>query len=353
MQRIMIVGAGAVGGTLAGYLARGGREVRVVDTWFQHINAIRANGLTIESPEGRFRVEVPALHIDELGGLRDEIDVAILAVKAYDTEWAYRLIEPYLAEEAVVLSAQNGLVEDQLARYADMSRVIGCSVSFAAECRDPGLVIKRSAPDWPTLAIGELDGPTTPRLERLAALLEPIGALQVSTEIVGKLWAKLAVNAMTNAPCAVTGATSGMVWGETEHAPTSVALAAETARVAEAAGITMQLVFGYISQAALVRAYGPDEAARNDVATSFAEVAARRSGERENRPSMLQDILKGRRTEVEYLNGYVAERGAALGVATPVNAQVARLVREVEQGRRACGPDNLADLRMALKPPAA
>lgn len=348
MNRIMIIGAGAVGGTLAGYLARAGRDVRVVDTWFQHINAIRAGGLTIEPPEGRFRVELPAMHIDELGGLHDEVDVAIIAVKAYDTEWAYRLIEPYLASDAVVLSAQNGIIEEGLPRYADMSRVLGCSVSFAAECMDPGVVIKRSSADWPVLAIGEMDGHTTRRLERLAALLEPLGVVQVSEDIVGKLWAKLVVNTMTNATCALTGATSGRVWGDADHAPTSVALATETASVAAAAGIAMQPVFGHVSQALLLEAHGRGGAARDAVAAGFAEVAAHRSGERENRPSMLQDILKGRRTEVEYLNGYVAARGEALGVATPVNAHLAALVREVEQGRRKCGPDNLADLQAAL-----
>ena len=347
---IVIIGAGAVGGTLAAYLAGAGRDVHVVDTWFQHINAIRADGLTLESPEGSFSVEVPALHIDELGALHDEIDVAILAVKAYDTEWAYRLVEPYCATGAVVLSAQNGLVEEELPRYADMSRVLGCSVSFAAECIDPGVVMKRSSADWPVLAIGELDGRMSSRLERLAAVLEPVGELQVTTDIIGKLWAKLAVNTMTNATCALTGATSGMVWGETDYAPMSVALAAETATVAAAAGIAMQPVFGQVSQASLVRAYGRDGAARDEVASSFAEVAAHRSGERENRPSMRQDILKGRRTEIESLNGYVADRGEALGVATPVNARAAALVREVEQGQRVSGPDNLSDLRAALAP---
>lgn len=348
MSLVLVVGAGAIGGTLAGYLARAGRDVVVTDTWARHIEAIRDGGLVIEAPGEQFTIELAALHIDELAALPAPVDVVVIATKAYDTEWAYRLAAPYLAPGGVVLSAQNGMVEELLPRFADMHTVVGCSVIFAAECLLPGRVIRRSAATWPVLAIGELDGTESQRVEALARLFEPIGRIEVSKAIVGKLWAKLVVNTMSNGTAAVTGATSGMVWGDAAYAPVTVALASETAKVAEAAGIPMELVFGRVFHAELVRAYDGDPRAASRVASQFAEVAAARAGERDNKPSMLQDILKGRRTEIEYLNGYVAARGAEYRIETPVNARLADLVREVDRGQRETGPGNLPELVAAV-----
>lgn len=348
MNRVLIIGAGAIGGTVAGYLARAGTEVFVADTWFQHIAAIRERGLRIEAPDERFTVEFPALHIDELGELPGPVDVAMIATKAYDTEWAYRLVAPYLAADGVILSAQNGMVEELLPGYADMTSVVGCSVMFAGECMVPGEVVRRSPASWPVLALGELNGERSTRVDELVRLFAPVGEIQPTPAIIGKLWAKLVVNTMSNGTAALTAATSGMVWGDEAFAPVTVALAAETAMVARARGVRMEPVFGRLSPEDLVLAYEGDEAAASRATTCFAEVAAERASERENKPSMLQDILKRRRTEIDYLNGYVVAEGATCGVATPLNARLTDLVREVDHGHRECGPDNLQHLTSML-----
>ena len=348
MERILILGAGAIGGSIAGYLARAGCDVTIADIWSQHVHRIQDDGLTIEAPDETFTAQMPALHTDELQRLPGPVDVLMISTKTYDTEWAYQLAAPYLADDGVVLSAQNGMVEEQLPRYADMERVVGCPVMFAGECMEAGTVIRRSPASWPVLALGELDGQPTARVDRLQALLAPVGEIQVTDDIIGKLWAKLAVNAMSNGTSALTLATTGMVWGDAAYVELTVALAAETARVAEAAGIAMQPVFARAPQDVLVRAYDGEREAIDASIAWFGEVAEQRKGERGNRPSMLQDILKGRRTEVDDINGYVCSRGRAVGVATPVNDHLRALVREVDRGHRKPGPTNLVDLQRAV-----
>jgi 2-dehydropantoate 2-reductase len=348
VKRILIVGAGAIGGTMAGYLARAGREIHVADHWFHHVETIRTHGLRVEAPDERFSVRLPALHIDQLDRLPGPVDVLVIATKAYDTEWVYRLAVPYLASDGVVLSAQNGMVEELLPRYADMRAVVGCSVIFAGECMEPGLVIRRSPASWPVLAMGELDGRPSRRIDQLTDLLAPVGEVQATSAILGKLWAKLVVNAMSNGTAALTSATSGMVWGDEAFAPVTVALAAETAMVASARGVQMEPVFGRLPAEVLVQAYEGDETAAAVASARFSEVAAERGAERDNKPSMLQDIVKGRRTEIDYLNGYVAARAAEAGIAVPLNERLAELVREVDRGERTCEPRNLQHLTDAL-----
>jgi len=347
-MKTVVVGCGAVGGTIGAYLARAGHDVTLVDSWWQQIDAIRRDGLSVWTPDGSFHVQLPALHVDGLHNLAGPCDLAIIATKAYDAEWAYRLIDPYLAPEAAVLFAQNGVVEELFGRFADLDRVIGTVVNFAAECFEPGTVRRTLTGGWPSLTIGELDGSRSTRLMRIREHLAPVGDVRASDNILSVLWSKLALNAMTNATGAVTRATTAILWGEPGYLEVAVQAGAETVAVALAAGIELTPVFDRIDPALLLRAHGGDEAAATEVADLLRTIAAGRQGEKENRPSMLQDVLKGRRTEVDYIPGHVSRRGAETGVHTPLNDRLVELVRDVEAGRLAGGPANLELILSAL-----
>jgi len=348
-MNILVLGAGAVGGTLGGYLARAGRSVTIADPWARQIETVRAHGVRVQSPDEEFQVEVPVLHIDELPKLGHSPDVLIIATKAYDTEWAYKLAREYLGENSVVLSAQNGVVEELLPRYADMSKVLGCVVNFAAECFEPGFVRRTMTGGWPSLTVGELDGKMTSRLADIAALLEPVGQIISTDNIRGHLWSKLVLNTMTNGTGALTGATTKTLWGDTEqYVPVAVAAGAETAAVANALGVSLEPAFGRVDASVLVGAYKGDRDSADEVASVLTSIAAERSGARENKPSMLQDILKGRRTEIEYLNGFVERHGASFQLSVPMNGRIAELVRDVDAGVRQTDPANISLLASVL-----
>lgn len=347
-MKTLIIGAGAAGGTIGAYLGRGGRDVTLVDPWWQHIDAIGREGLRVTSPEEEFLVRVPALHIDQMDQAAGPFDLVLICLKAYDAEWAYRLATPYLADDGVVLFAQNGVPEELVVRYADMQHVVGTVVNFAAECFEVGHVRRTLTTGWPSLIVGELDGSDSERVERIRQHLEPVGEIRKTTAIMESLWSKLALNSMSNAMGAITGETTLVLWGEPAYAEVAVAAGSETAAVAKAAGIAIKPVFDRIDPSTLESAYAGDIDARNEARSILAQIAEGRRGSQENKPSMLQDILKDRRTEVDYIPGHVARRGSELGVDTPVNRRLVELVKDVESGRRASGSENLAIIRSVL-----
>ncbi len=345
----LIVGAGAVGGTIGAYMVRMSRQVTLVDSWWQHIEEIRRSGLRVTSPEEDFRVEIPTLHVDELERLAEPIDLAIICPKAYDAEWAYRLVEPYLAPDGVALFAQNGIPEEFVGRFADMDRVVGTVVNFAAECFELGHVRRTLTTGWPSLILGEIAGGDSTRVQALRNHLKPVGEIRGSESIMESLWSKLALNSMSNAMGAITSATTLVLWGDPEYAEVAISAGSETAAVARAAGIAMKPVFDRIDPSTLEHVYAGDLDARREATALLAEIAEGRRGSHENLPSMLQDIMKRRRTEVDYIPGHVVKRGRQLAVPTPVSERLVQFVKEVENGRIASGPDNLRLVKESLR----
>lgn len=341
--RCLVAGAGAIGSIIAGYLRRSGANLTVADGWFQNVLAIRRLGLQVQSPEETFKVEVPALNLDELGAAAP-FDIVFLAVKSYDTEPMARLVGPYLAPGGFIVSTQNGINEDRIAAIVGAERTVGCVVHMNGGLFEPAVVTRYSSPRWGTFHVGELDGHVSPRLDDLAALLGAIGRTEVTTNIRGELWGKLALNCMTNGLAGISGLTSPKLWMDPETARLVVRLAAETAAVATAVGVDMAPVHPTgaprgLDPDLLARVGAGGLAAVTDAAGLLHAAGAARAGGRENKASMLQDVLKHRRTEIDYLNGHVVAEGRRLGIRTPANAAVVAMIREIEAGVREAGGD--------------
>src|SRR6185437_1082150 len=149
---VVIVGAGAVGGFVGAVLAHAGTNVTLVDAWPAHVDAIRAHGLTLGGITGERRVALSALHIADVQTLiHRPADIAFVSVKLYDTRWATALIAPYLSQSGVVVTMQNGLIEEDVAQVVGWPRVVGCVVSrFQVELMRPGH-IRRTNPPGGTL----------------------------------------------------------------------------------------------------------------------------------------------------------------------------------------------------------
>ena len=205
MKKMAIIGAGAIGSVLGGYLGKAGEDITLIDTsWREHIETIREHGLKISGSRGEFVVKVPALFIDELEQLDGKIDILFISVKSYDTVKVLQRIKPYLAENPWVVSCQNGINEDEIGTVVGRENTIGCVVTFNATLWEP-----RHATETPVsdigFTIGELDGQITPRIEELAKILGLCYQTKISTDIWKPLWTKLADNSMTLPLAAITG----------------------------------------------------------------------------------------------------------------------------------------------------
>ena len=344
---IAIAGTGAVGGTTGAYLRRAGHDVLLVDGWHQNVQAIRRDGLVLKGRDEEFRVEAPALHLDELSEVAEPLDVVLLAVKSYDTEWMVRGLLPYLAPDGCVVSLQNGLNEERIAALIGDEQTVGGVVHFSVGMFEPGVATRYTPADWLTFSIGELDGRRSPRTDRLADLLRAVGPVEVTRDIWGALWMKLCINAMNNGLTGLTGLTSPRLWLDPRGFAAMVRIGGEVAAVCDALGHRMQAIEPTgaphpLPPETLRRAAAGDAAALDEVRAVFVATAdARRRGGRENLSSLLQDVMKRRRTEVGYLNGDVARRGSRLGIPTPANALVVDLVERLERGELARDPANL------------
>jgi 2-dehydropantoate 2-reductase len=344
---IAIAGTGAVGGTTGAYLRRAGHDVLLVDGWHQNVEAIRRDGLVLKGRDEEFRVEARALHLDELARLDAPLDVVLLAVKSYDTEWMVRAVAPYLAPDGCVVSLQNGVNEELIASIVGPERTVGAAVHLSVGMFEPGVATRYTPAGWLTFSIGELDGRRSVRADRLADLLGAVGPVEVARDIQGVLWMKLCVNAMTNGLTGLTGLTSPGLWLDARGFAAMVRIGGEVVAVSETLGHRMPPIEPTgaprpLRPETLRRAADGDDAAVDDVRAIFAGTAeARRRSGRENLSSLLQDVMKRRRTEIDYLNGHVVRRGAALDVATPANALVVELVHRLERGELARDPANL------------
>lgn len=345
---VVVFGAGAVGGTTCAYIGRAGVSLTVVDPWSQNIESLRRDGLRVDSPDGELRVRVRALHVDELERAAP-VDLLFLALKSYDTEWAVRYCAPYLSRDGVIVSLQNGLNEERIARIIGADRVIGCVVHFSGVLEAPGHVVATSGSAWPAYTLGELDGAQTERVTKIARLLSSAGKTAVTDNIWGALWAKLTLNVMTNALAGIAGFTTRELWLDAIGLRYVIALAGETVAVADSLGVSLGPVAPPgidepIAANSIRAAYSGDRSARERVERQLAQVAERRVGKRENKPSLLQDLERGRRTEIDYLNGYVVRRAEECAIQTPINESVVSLVREIEAGRRQPDAANLSFL---------
>ena len=187
---ITIFGAGAIGGTTGAALARAGHDVLLVDSNAPHVEAINAQGLTVEREGKTTTTRVPAVLARDLG---EGLDLVMLAVKSHHTEDALGVLVPRLAAGGTVVSLQNGLSEEQIARAVGPARTVGCLVNWAADWVAPGRILHGG---HGAFVLGELDGRITPRVKDLAALLSAVEPTPVTDNIWGYKWGKLIYGAL-------------------------------------------------------------------------------------------------------------------------------------------------------------
>jgi 2-dehydropantoate 2-reductase len=348
-KRIVVMGAGAIGGYAGGHMTRGGEDVTLVDPWPEHVDRMNAQGLRIEgvTRQEACTVRVRAVHMTDVQcfSKTKPVDIAFVSTKSYDTEWATAMIKQYLAPDGFVVSLQNCMNEDTVARVAGKQRTLGCIAStIAAELIAPGH-IQRNVPlgdeRHAVFRIGELHGRVTARAEEVARLLRHADTAVAITNLWGERWTKLIVNVMRNGLSAATGMSGKERDSDPLTRDVALRLGAEAVRVGRALGFTLEKPGG-IEPEKLVAAAGGDKAARSDVGAILDAQVKTRSDDQ--RPSMAQDMRKGRRTEIELINGMVAAKGDEIGIPTPVNKGLVEVVKRVERGELPPSRDNVANL---------
>jgi 2-dehydropantoate 2-reductase len=342
-MRIGVFGAGAVGGIVGGLLTKAGRDVTLIDQWPAHVEKMRADGLRVSGTCGEHCVRVRALHLHEAQSIEQPFDVVIIAVKSYDTDWVTQLAATYLAPGGYAVDFQNGINDERVAAVVGRDRTLGCVVHMLAGMYEPGHVMRT---DRGALAykVGELDGAVTDRVQAFVEMLNVVGAAAVTTNLFGDRWSKLGVNCMANALAAISGLGSADVRAQPAPRRIAIRLAAEAIVVGRAHGYEIGPLHGIPAQK-FVDAVA--DIGRAALETEMAERVQVLTG---GRPSMLQDIMRQRRTEIDFLNGHVSRAGAAKGIKTPFNDAIAEIVRSSGVGKLEPNPRNIDKLVEMLPP---
>ncbi len=305
-ESVAVVGAGAVGSFYGALLARAGCSVTLIGRP-AHVEAIRQHGLRLEM-EGRTAVVRLGTSID-LAAVRGA-DVVLFCVKSSDTEQAARDVAPLLRDAAVVVSLQNGVENGATIAKHVQRVVVPAAVYVATALAEPGLVRHFGGGD---LVIGALDS-TAARDTHVAAALAELVALfssagigvTISQDVTAELWTKLVTNCAYNAISGLAQATYGELTSLPEIRRVQDAAVREVVALAEATGVNLPL----------------------DAALGAVERIRR--GMPGQRSSTAQDLARGKSSEIDHLNGFVARRGREVGVATPVNETLHALVKLVD-----------------------
>ncbi|GGR06073.1 ketopantoate reductase family protein [Deinococcus ruber] len=336
-QRVLIWGAGAIGGSIGAYLVRAGHDVTFVDVAAAHVQAIRAGGLHIVGPIEEFTVQAPAFVPAELEGVWNTV---LLCTKAQDTLEAGTALAPHLAEGGVVVSVQNGLNPLILNDILGKDRVLGSFVNFGADYLEPGTVTYSGRG---AVVVGEQDGSITPRAEQIHALLLQFDDRAIlSPNIFGYLWSKLGYGALLFAT-AVTNDGIADALERPEDRALYVALGREVLRVAHAQNIVPEAFNGFDPAAFMPGASDADaERSMNDMVAFNRRSAKTHSG-------IWRDLaIRKRRTEVDAQLGWVEKIGHERGLPTPITSRLIALIHDLEDGRRELSRANLDELRAVM-----
>jgi 2-dehydropantoate 2-reductase len=332
---IIVYGAGAIGGITGARLAGARHDVLLVDKAHDHVAAMNARGLTIESRSGLLNIAVRAITPDALGS---GLELVLLAVKSQDTPAALDVLKTRLASDGAIVSLQNGLNEELIAAAVGASRTVGCLVNWAADWQAPGRIL------WGgegALVLGELDGRTSERVQRLAKLLEVVAPTRISNNILGYTWAKHVYGALLIATALVDAHVYEVVERSPEIQRMLVALVLESMDVALRAGIRLE-AFDEYDPADYY------EAARGDVAArerAMGSIASHYRAATKTKTGIWRDLaVRKRKTEVGALLGATVARARGLGLAMPLTERLIAMIEELETGRRQMSWANLDEL---------
>jgi len=332
MQKILIVGAGAIGGSLACYLSSAGCDVTVAERSAELAAHIDKNGVKLDlGKKGRLSASVRAA---DMAALEDgTFDICFCATRAYSLKAAATSALPKLKPGALVVSMNNGICIDALRETVGDDRAVGCSINYGAGIAGPGSYFIKIHGG---LEIGMAGGQQPERLLQLCKLLGRAVGCKITDNIVGTLYSKMLINSCITSAALLSGQTLGRILVRRSGRKLFFRIISEGCAAASAAGIAVPPYKGKLDYQKLARKNLAGALYR---AASFLLLGIK-YGRR--RSATLESLKAGARTETEFYNGYISRLGKKHGVPTPVNDAVCDIIAEIERDITLINPKNIA-----------
>jgi 2-dehydropantoate 2-reductase len=334
MKKILILGAGAIGGCVAANFSQANIDHMIIDPWPELIDQLRSHGLHISMIDEQYQTApLQAIHLHALSSMPIRpFDIVFLASKAGDAKWLSEFILPYLHPKSIVVVLMNGMMNQDVAGIIGPERTVGCVLELSAESFQAGFIKRKTPPSRTWMCLGELDGQITPRLKEVQALLQHVAKVDLTSNIEGAKWTKLVTNAMVLAPFAMLKAQSyeALQLPQMHHLILQIGL--EAIYVGQALGYQLEGIFGLSNEE---MGKEPQAIAEKLVATLLGHIG------KQSQNAVTQDVIKQRRTETHYLNGLIVRQGITQGIPTPANRAIVEVMHQIEQQKISAGMHNI------------
>lgn len=330
-MRAAIYGAGSLGTILGAYITKNGGKIELINRNKAHVEALRNNGARVTGTV-EFSQPVKAYTPDEMSG---EYDIIFLMTKQQQNNEVVTYLKKFLAEDGVIVTLQNGIPELQIGDIIGEERVLGCTVAWGATMKEPGVCELTSAPDSLTFSLGSLQVEPNAHIKEVKALLELMGPVEIDRNFIGSRWSKLLINSAFSGMSAVLGCTFGDAAGNKASRRIVQALIKESIDVCAAGNIHIEPVQGKDIVKLL------DYKGRIKKAISFFIIPIAIRKHAKLKASMLQDLEKGKKTEVDAINGVVSTFGSKENTPTPMNDKVVEIIHRIENGELKPSFENL------------
>ncbi len=331
MDKIAIYGAGSLGTVLGAYLSKAGVPVDLITRNKEHVDAMNESGAHIIGTV-EMTVPVHALTPDQLS---EKYDLIILLTKQLDNKNILEGLKPYMTDDCIVCTMQNGLPELSVSEVVGEDRTMGCSVAWGATLHGKGVSELTSEPDSMTFGLGRMNGKKDDKLMEVKAILENMCPVEVEENFMGVRWSKLLINSAFSGMSAVMGGTFGDAAERKDSRVCCQNIIKECIDVAKAAGIKIEPVQGKD----IVKLLDYKNPVKKKISFILIPIAIKKH--RLLKASMLQDLEKGRKCEIDAINGVVCAYGRKYGVPTPYNDKVCDIVHGIEDGKYTYSFDNV------------
>ena len=342
--RVVIYGAGAIGGQIAVRLTNGGFDPLVVEPWAPQREALVSGGITLHTQSGEREHATPqTIGPDHL---QEPVGILLLCVKSFDTLAALDVVAAYLTDDAIVVSLQNSINEEWIAPVVGAERLVGGVILINGSFLQPGHVQASSSvsratasADLPGVYVGEYGSAAGAHASTVATVLNHVWPSVPIDDLLHERWSKMVNNTMLNPISAIGGMKSAALLANGDARRIGISLASEVLQVAEAEGHPLGVIMGEYAAADV---YAGAEGRSDVVEQGLAERAGRVSPEAMT--SMYQDVQRKRLTEIDYFSGLVSKKGQDAGIPAPFCDAVTDLVHQVEAGQLMPSPEALREV---------
>ena len=330
-MRTAIYGAGSLGTILGAFISKAGVPVELINRNKKHVEALNAEGAKVVGTM-EFVQKVTAYTPDCMSG---RYDIIFLMTKQQNNREVVQMLDGFLAPDGVLVTFQNGLPEMQIADILGEERVLGCTVAWGATMQSPGICELTSEPDALSFSLGAISSSRSRHFDEVKKLLENMGTVEVEDNFIGTRWSKLLINASFSGMSAVLGCTFGEAAAPKESRRIVQSLIKECIDVCAAGGIRIEPVQGKD----IVKLLDYEGAFKKAISFFIIPIAIRKHARL--KASMLQDLEKGKLTEVDAINGSVSDYGRKVSCPTPMNDKVVEIIHRIERGELKPSFENL------------